>query len=134
MKGLPCKLFMKWFGHHETDDKPKLLTCKYCNTKFEDKEKLKWHIRSAHNEEGSAIFENFTDNLKLSHHTKFVCEIDNLKFMTHEELILHMRQIHHHPIIKCRECGKEFIHEKDRLHHVREEHEKKADYRKHKGS
>jgi Fe2+ or Zn2+ uptake regulation protein len=45
-----------------------------------------------------------------------------------------MRQIHHHHIIKCRECGKEFIHEKDRLHHVREEHEKKADYRKHKGS
>jgi hypothetical protein len=26
------------------------------------------------------------------------------------------------------------MHEKDRLHHVREEHEKKADYRKHKGS
>ncbi|MFZ0357389.1 MAG: hypothetical protein WAL53_04595, partial [Nitrososphaeraceae archaeon] len=105
-----------------------------CNTKFEDKEKLKRHIRDAHNEEGSAIFENFTDNLNLFHHTKFVCEIDHLKFMTYEELILHMRQIHHHHIIKCRECGKEFVHEKDRLHHVREEHERKADYRKHKGS
>lgn len=124
---------MKWFGHHETDNKPKLLTCKYCNTKFEDKEKLKRHIRNAHNEEGSTIFESFS-NKELFHHTKFVCEIDHLKFKTHEELILHMKQIHHHPIIKCRECGKEFIHEKDRLHHVREEHEKKVDYRKHKGS
>jgi len=43
-----------------------------------------------------------------------------------------MRQIHHHPIVKCRDCGKEFVHEKDRLHHVREEHERKVDYRKHK--
>src|SRR6478735_2977096 len=102
---------MKWFGHHETDNKPKLLSCKYCNTKFEDKEKLKRHVRDAHSEEGSAVFQNITENLNLFHH---------------------MRQIHHHHIIKCRECGKEFIHEKDRLHHVREQHEKEADYRKHK--
>jgi uncharacterized C2H2 Zn-finger protein len=123
---------MKWFGHHETDNKPKLLSCKYCNTKFEDKEKLKRHIRDAHNEEGSAAFQNITENLNLFHHTEFVCEIDHLKLKTYEELILHMRQIHHHHIIKCRECGKEFIHEKDRLHHVREQHEKEADYRRHK--
>ena len=37
-------------------------------------------------------------------------------------------------VVKCRECGKEFIHEKDRLHHVREEHEQKLDYRTHKDS
>ncbi|MDW0137368.1 MAG: C2H2-type zinc finger protein [Nitrososphaeraceae archaeon] len=125
---------MKWFGHHETDNKPKLSTCKYCNTKFEDKEKLKRHVRNAHNVKGGTIFENFTNNLELIHHTKFICEIDQLKFKTYEELILHMRQIHHHQILKCRECGKEFIHEKDRLHHVREDHEKKIDYRKHKDS
>jgi hypothetical protein len=47
-------------------------------------------------------------------------------------LISHMRQIHHYPIVKCHDCRKEFIHEKDRLHHVREEHERKIDYRKHK--
>ncbi|HKG71635.1 MAG TPA: hypothetical protein VKA87_07030, partial [Nitrososphaeraceae archaeon] len=40
--------------------------------------------------------------------------------------------IHHHPIVKCNECGREFIHEKDRLHHVREEHEEKIDSREHK--
>ena len=40
----------------------------------------------------------------------------------------------HHPVVKCRECGKEFIHEKDRLHHVRVEHEQKLDYRTHKDS
>jgi DNA-directed RNA polymerase subunit RPC12/RpoP len=112
---------MKWFGDHETDNNPKLSTCKYCNTKFEDKEKLKRHIRNVHNAKGDTIFE-------------FICEIDDLKFKTHEELILHMKQIHHHQILKCRECGKEFIHEKDRLHHVREDHEKKIDYRKHKDS
>jgi hypothetical protein len=123
---------MKWFGHHETDNKPKLLSCKYCNTKFEDKEKLKRHVRDAHSEEGSAVFQNITENLNLFHHTEFVCEIDHLKFKTYEELIHHMRLIHHHHIIKCRECAKEFIHEKDRLHHVREQHEKEADYRRHK--
>jgi len=68
------------------------------------------------------------------HRTKFLCEIDQLKFGTNEELISHMRQIHHYPIVKCHHCRKEFIHEKDRLHHVREEHERKVDYRKHKGS
>jgi len=68
------------------------------------------------------------------HRSKFLCEIDQLKFNTHEELISHMRQIHHYPIVKCHDCRKEFIHEKDRLHHVREEHERKVDYRKHKGS
>jgi len=68
------------------------------------------------------------------HRSKFLCEIDQLKFKTHEELISHMRQIHHYPIVKCHDCRKEFIHEKARLHHVREEHERKVDYRKHKGS
>jgi len=68
------------------------------------------------------------------HRTKFLCEIDHYSFKTYEELIAHMRQIHHYPIVKCHDCRKEFIHEKDRLHHVREEHERKVDYRKHKGS
>ena len=72
--------------------------------------------------------------MKFFHHAQFLCEIDQVKFRTYEELIFHMRQIHHHPIVKCHDCRKEFIHEKDRLHHVREEHEKKIDYRKHKGS
>ena len=35
-------------------------------------------------------------------------------------------------MIKCSECGKEFLHEKDRLHHSREEHKKKLEGRKHK--
>jgi hypothetical protein len=68
------------------------------------------------------------------HHKEFLCQIDKLKFDSYEKLISHMRQIHHYPIVKCRDCKKEFIHEKDRLHHVQEEHERKIDYRKHKGS
>ena len=62
----------------------------------------------------------------LLHHNKFVCEYDNEKFKTYDDLIAHTRHVHHHPIVKCRECGKEFIHEKDRLHHVREEHAKEV--------
>ena len=52
--------------------------------------------------------------------------------MKYEDLISHARHIHHHPIVKCDECGKEFIYEKDRLHHVREEHNRKVEVREHK--
>ena len=51
-----------------------------------------------------------------------VCDQCGEKFTKYEDLIHHVRNIHHHPIVKCHECGKEFFHEKDRLHHVREEH------------
>ncbi len=44
----------------------------------------------------------------------------------------HYKTVHHKLILKCHKCGKEFIHEKDRLHHVREEHEKAMDARVHK--
>ncbi len=54
-----------------------------------------------------------------------VCDQCGEKFTKYEDLIHHVRNLHHHPIVKCHECGKEFIHEKDRLHHVREEHKKK---------
>lgn len=67
-------------------------------------------------------------------HEKYVCEFDKEKFSTYQDLIAHTKHIHHHPIVKCRDCGKEFIHEKDRLHHVRKEHENKLDYRTHKES
>ena len=46
----------------------------------------------------------------------------------------HARHVHHDTIVKCNDCGHEFIHEKDRLHHVREEHKQKVDYRIHKDS
>ena len=44
------------------------------------------------------------------------------------------KHVHHDTIVKCHDCGQVFIHEKDRLHHVREEHEQKADYRTDKDS
>ncbi len=61
-----------------------------------------------------------------------VCDQCGEKFESYVELITHARHVHHHAIVKCHECGKEFIHEKDRLHHVREEHEQKVDHRTHK--
>ena len=70
--------------------------------------------------------------MNFFHHKKFVCEEDKEKFETYEELIDHSRHIHHITILKCNGCWKEFIHEKDRLHHVREEHEKELDRREHK--
>jgi hypothetical protein len=65
-------------------------------------------------------------------HKKYKCVEDEEKFDTYEELIEHARNIHHHIILKCNKCGKQFLHEKDRLHHVREEHEKEMDARVHK--
>jgi uncharacterized C2H2 Zn-finger protein len=65
-------------------------------------------------------------------HKKYKCEVDNEKFNTYLELIEHSRKIHHNTILKCNKCGKQFIHEKDRLHHVREEHGKEMDARVHK--
>jgi Fe2+ or Zn2+ uptake regulation protein len=72
--------------------------------------------------------------MELFHRDKLLCEFDHEKFKTYADLVSHYRHVHHHAIVKCRDCGKEFIHEKDRLHHVREEHEKKIDYREHKDS
>ena len=70
--------------------------------------------------------------MDLLHHNRNVCDQCCEKFESYENLIAHARHVHHHPIVKCHECGKEFIHEKDRLHHVREEHQQKVDHRTHK--
>lgn len=43
---------MKWFNRGKSDDEPKLLSCKYCDMKFEDKERLKRHTKKAHSEKG----------------------------------------------------------------------------------
>jgi len=60
---------------------------------------------------------------------KNVCDRCGEKFPEYHNLIAHARHIHHLPIVKCGECGKEFIHEKDRLHHVSKEHKKKVENR-----
>ena len=66
------------------------------------------------------------------HKKKHACEKDDEKFDTYQELVEHARDVHHSFILKCNKCGKQFLHEKDRLHHVREEHEKEMDARVHK--
>jgi hypothetical protein len=66
-------------------------------------------------------------------HKKTSCEQCMEQFESYEGLVGHTRHAHHHDIVKCIECGKEFIHEKDRLHHSREEHKKKLKGRIHKG-
>ena len=63
---------------------------------------------------------------------KYTCEEDGEKFDTYADLIEHTRKIHNHQILKCHKCEKQFLHEKDRLHHVREEHAKEMDARVHK--
>ncbi len=54
--------------------------------------------------------------MDLLHHKMNVCDQCGEKFERYEELIGHARHVHHHTIVKCHESGKEFIHEKDRLH------------------
>ena len=54
------------------------------------------------------------------------------KFRTSEELFKHARDIHKQIIRKCNNCGKQFLNEKDRLHHMKEEKQREIDYRRHK--
>lgn len=60
------------------------------------------------------------------------CEDCHARFGSYDELVSHARDSHKRRIVKCSYCGKMFLHEKDRLHHVREENEKKVDARRHK--
>jgi uncharacterized protein with PIN domain len=59
------------------------------------------------------------------------CEHCHEKFNNVDNLIEHMKNVHRQSVLKCHKCGKEFLHEKDRLHHVREENERKTDARRH---
>ncbi|HVX02427.1 MAG TPA: hypothetical protein VHA09_04670 [Nitrososphaera sp.] len=68
----------------------------------------------------------------LLHREKNECEHCHTRFPSYEELVQHAHEAHKHHIIKCMECGKLFLHEKDRLHHVKEERERKTDIRRHK--
>lgn len=53
---------------------------------------------------------------------KFKCEKDGEKFSSYDKFIEHGRKVHRFVVLKCNRCGKQFIHEKDRLHHVRDQH------------
>jgi hypothetical protein len=60
------------------------------------------------------------------------CEHCSQKYNKLDDLIQHVKNVHHVTVLKCRNCGMEFLHEKERLHHVREENERKADARRHR--
>jgi len=72
--------------------------------------------------------------MNLFHDKKNDCTQCDAKFSTHEELVIHVRHEHHKTIVQCQICGKEFIHEKDRLHHSRKEHEELMRKRSHRDS
>lgn len=64
--------------------------------------------------------------------TKHQCEECHARFKSYDELVSHAQEAHKHRVIKCTDCGKLFLHEKDRLHHVKEEKEHKVDERRHR--
>jgi predicted amidophosphoribosyltransferase len=64
--------------------------------------------------------------MNLFGRNKNICDMCKEKFEKYEDLIKHARHVHHRTIVKCSGCGKEFVHEKDRLHHSREEHQEKV--------
>jgi hydrogenase maturation factor HypF (carbamoyltransferase family) len=72
--------------------------------------------------------------MKFFHNKKNDCIQCDAKFDNHEELVKHVRHKHHKTIVTCQYCKKEFIHEKDRLHHAREEHKHKLEERSRKES
>ncbi|HEY7734593.1 MAG TPA: C2H2-type zinc finger protein [Nitrososphaera sp.] len=66
------------------------------------------------------------------HRQKNECEVCHARFASYDELVQHAKETHKYRTVKCVYCGKQFLHEKDRLHHAREENEKKVDARRHK--
>jgi len=68
----------------------------------------------------------------LLHREKNECDDCHERFSSYDELVSHARDVHKRHLVKCSYCGKQFMHEKDRLHHEREEREKKVDARRHK--
>jgi DNA-directed RNA polymerase subunit RPC12/RpoP len=71
-------------------------------------------------------------SMDFLHRQKNECEDCHAKLPSYDELVQHAREAHKHRTVKCTYCGKQFLHEKDRLHHAREENEKKVDARRHK--
>jgi transcriptional regulator NrdR family protein len=61
----------------------------------------------------------------LFHRERNECEECHARFGSYDELIQHAKDAHKQRPIRC-------LHEKDRLHHEREEKEKKVDARRHK--
>jgi hypothetical protein len=68
----------------------------------------------------------------LFHREKTECEECHGRFRTYDELVEHAKEVHKMHTIRCHMCGRQFLHEKERLHHVKEEKEKKLDARRHK--
>jgi C2H2-type zinc finger protein len=66
------------------------------------------------------------------HRGKTECEDCHARFRSYDDLIEHSKEVHKRHIVKCSMCGRQFLHEKDRLHHIKEEKEKKIDARTHK--
>jgi len=63
---------------------------------------------------------------------KTECDECHARFGSYDELVQHAREAHKIRPIRCNSCGKLFLHERDRLHHVKEEKEKKIDARRHR--
>ena len=77
---------------------------------------------------------NISKIMKFFHNKKNDCIQCDSKFDNHDDLVKHVRHKHHKTIVVCQYCKKEFIHEKDRLHHAREEHKHKLEERSRKDS
>lgn len=66
------------------------------------------------------------------HREKTECDECHIRLGSYDELVQHSKDTHKLRPFKCGSCGKEFLHEKERLHHVKEEKEKKIDARRHR--
>lgn len=75
-------------------------------------------------------------DMKLGHFSlhsrKQECGDCHEKFNEYNDLVTHVRKMHHGPILRCQTCGLEFVRESDRYHHLQEEKAKKLDVRRHR--
>lgn len=69
---------------------------------------------------------------KLLSHKKYSCNDCTEKFHEYSDLVAHVKSRHHGPLLRCHTCGKEFVRETERYHHIQEEKAKKLDSRRHR--
>ncbi len=74
--------------------------------------------------------------MKLGHFSlslkKQECGECHEKFHENSELVDHVKRRHHGAVLRCHNCGQEFVKESDRYHHLQEEKARKLDSRRHK--
>ena len=69
--------------------------------------------------------------MKLGHFSlspkKQECSECHEKFHEYSELVNHVKRRHHGPVLRCHNCGQDFVKASNRYHHLQEEKARRQD-------